>query len=200
MPATASHAEHARLRAEAHEDGDEHDEHERHEDGDQRGQHMRPQHGRPCDWHGLEPLEDAALHVQEEPECGVGNARRNRDEQNAGQHVAHIRVRSCVDRAAEHVDEQQHDGDRHDRGRDDGVHAAGDVLQGSSRQDGGVAEEVRSHRGSLSSVRPDAAWLSPTMAKKTSSRVGCFSTYSTLAGGSSCLSSARVPFTRIRPS
>ena len=30
---------------------------------------------------------------------------------------------------------------------------------------------------------------SPTMAKKTSSRVGCFSTYSTLAGGSSCLSS-----------
>ena len=28
---------------------------------------------------------------------------------------------------------------------------------------------------------------SPTTAKKTSSRVGCFSTYSTLAGGSSCL-------------
>ena len=38
------------------------------------------------------------------------------------------------------------------------------------------------------------------MARKTSSRVGCFSTYSTLAGGSSCLSSARVPFTMIRPS
>ena len=41
---------------------------------------------------------------------------------------------------------------------------------------------------------------SPTMARKTSSRVGCFSTYSTLAGGSSCLSSARVPLTMIRPS
>ena len=74
-------------------------------------------------------------------------------------------------------------------------------------QDGGVAEEVRGHRCSLL-VRADAAVMpaspsvpsSPTMARKTSSRVGCFSTYSTLAGGSSCLSSARVPFTMIRPS
>src|ERR1035441_6340894 len=32
------------------------------------------------------------------------------------------------------------------------------------------------------------------MARKMSSRVGCFSTYSTLAGGKSCFSSARVPF------
>ena len=32
-----------------------------------------------------------------------------------------------------------------------------------------------------------------------SSRVGCFSTYSTLAGGRSCFSSARVPFAMIRP-
>src|SRR3984957_6221395 len=40
---------------------------------------------------------------------------------------------------------------------------------------------------------------SPTTAKKTSSSEGCFSTYSTLAGGSSRLSSARVPLTMIRP-
>ena len=42
--------------------------------------------------------------------------------------------------------------------------------------------------------------MSPTIAKKTSSRVGCFSMYSTLAGGSSCFSSSSVPFTMIRPS
>ena len=38
------------------------------------------------------------------------------------------------------------------------------------------------------------------MARKMSSRVGCFSTYSTSAGGRSCLSSARVPLAMIRPS
>ena len=37
------------------------------------------------------------------------------------------------------------------------------------------------------------------MARKTSSRLGCFSTYSTWAGGRSCFSSARVPFAMIRP-
>jgi hypothetical protein len=41
--------------------------------------------------------------------------------------------------------------------------------------------------------------VAPTRARKTSSRLGCFSTYSTLAGGSSVLSSARVPFTMMRP-
>ena len=133
MPATASHASTPAARAEAHEQGDEHDDHERDQVGDQRGQHVRPQHGRPCDRHGLESLEDAALHVQEEPECGVGDARRDRDEQDAGQQVVHVRVRPGVDRAAEHVDEQQHEGDRHDRGRDDGVQAARDVAQGPSR-------------------------------------------------------------------
>ena len=60
----------------------------------------------------------------EEPVRGVGDARRDRDQQDAGQQVVHVLVRPGVDRAAEHVDEQQHDGDRHDRGRDDGVQAA----------------------------------------------------------------------------
>ena len=113
---------------------------------------MRPEHARPCDRHGLEAFEDPALHVQEEPQCGVGDARPDRDEQDAGQQVVHIRIRPGVDRAAEHVDEQQHDGDRRDHGRDDRVRAARDVAQGSSRQDGGVAEEVRGHRSSLLSL------------------------------------------------
>jgi hypothetical protein len=84
--------QHSRPRAEAHQEGDEHDDHERDQIGDQRGQHLRPQHRRPCDRHGMESLEDAALHVQEEPESHVGDARSDRDEQNAGQQVAHIRT------------------------------------------------------------------------------------------------------------
>ena len=38
------------------------------------------------------------------------------------------------------------------------------------------------------------------IARKISSSVGCFSTYSTVAGGSSCFSSASVPLAMIRPS
>jgi hypothetical protein len=41
--------------------------------------------------------------------------------------------------------------------------------------------------------------VAPTRARKTSSRLDRFSTYSTLAGGSSALSSARVPSTMMRP-
>lgn len=77
--------QHARLRAKSHDEGDGHDDHERHQNGDQRGQHVRPQYGRPSDPHGVEALEDAALHVEEEPVCGVGDARSNRDEKNPGQ-------------------------------------------------------------------------------------------------------------------
>ena len=39
----------------------------------------------------------------------------------------------------------------------------------------------------------------PTMARKISSSVGCFSMYSTFAGGNSCLSSSRVPLAMILP-
>src|SRR5580700_2492965 len=114
-------------------------------------------------------------------------------------------MRTGLDGAAEHVDEEQHESDRHDRRRDDGVDAARDVTQGSTGQEGGISEEML-HRCSLltragapvSPGSPSLPW-SPMIARKTSSRVGCFSTYSTLAGGSSCLSSARVPFTMIRP-
>ena len=160
---------------------------------------------RPRDRHGLEPLEDAALHVHEEPEGGVGDARGDRDEQDAGQQVVHVRFRPGVDRAAEDVDEQQHEGDRRDRGGDDGVQAARDVAQRPSRagrrcrRRSAWSSWFLSPRCVLSVASPLPA-PSPTMARKMSSRVGCFSTYSTLAGGSSCLSSARVPLTMIRPS
>src|SRR5690348_12487147 len=73
-----------RARAEPHEERDADDEYQRDDVGQQRGQYMRPQHARPGDRHGLESLEDAALHVGEEPECGVGDARRDGDEQDAG--------------------------------------------------------------------------------------------------------------------
>ena len=65
-----------------------------------------------------------------------------RDEQDAGQQVVHVRIRAGVDRAAEHVDEQQQEGDRHDRGRDDGVRAARDVAQRSPGQGGGAERGI----------------------------------------------------------
>ena len=137
--------EHSRTRAEAHEQGDEHDHRERDEGRDDRGEHVRPQDGRPRDRHGLEALEQAALHVHEQAEGGVGDARRDGDEQDAGEQVVHVRVRTRVHRAAEHVDEQQHERDRHDRRGDDGVGAAGDVTQGPAGQERGVVDDVRGH-------------------------------------------------------
>ena len=93
MPAISSQAEHSGARAEAHEESDEHDHDERDEVGDHRGEHVRPQNGRAGDRHRLEALEDAGLQIREEPECGVGDARGNRDQQDAGQQVVHIRIR-----------------------------------------------------------------------------------------------------------
>ena len=60
-----------------------------------------------------------------------------------------------------------------------------------------VALRVRGWSGL--SVAASALPSSPMIARKTSSSVGCFSTYSTFAAGSSALSSARVPLTMIRP-
>src|SRR5262245_12637425 len=112
-------------------------------------------------------------------------------------------MRPGADRATEHVNEQQHEGDRRDRDREDGVQAAGDVAHSSARQQGGVAEETHGHRCSLAvcAVVGSSAPVSslPMMARKTSSRVGCFSTYSTLAGGRSRFSWSRVPLAMIRP-
>ena len=160
----------------------------------------------PGDRHGLEALEDPALQVHEEPVGGVRDARRDGDEQDAGQHVVDVRIRSGVDRTAEDVDEQQHESDRGDRGRDDGVRAAHDVAQRPPGEDGGVFEDVGGHDlpclsapAVLSAATPSVLPSSPTSARNTSSRLGCFSTYSTFAGGSSCFSSARVPLTMIRP-
>src|SRR5262245_31395374 len=168
---------------------------------------MAPQHGRAGDRHRMEALEDAALHILEEPVGGVGDARSNRDEQDTGQQVVYIRTGPCVDCAAEHVDEQEHEGDRHDRGRDDGVHAARDMSQSASEHHACVAEEMGAHCCSFLPLPtlplptlPLPTLPLPTTARKISSRVGCRSTYSTLAGGSSFLSSSSVPDTMITPS
>jgi predicted ATPase/DNA-binding SARP family transcriptional activator len=141
----------ARARAEPDRERDEHHDHERDQGGDHGGQHVRPQHAGAPDRQRLESLEDSGLQVREEPERGVGDAGRDRDQQDSGQQVVDVRPgpRPGVDRAAEHVPEQQHEGDRRDRDRDDGVRAARDVAHGPPEQDGGVAEEVRAHRGSL---------------------------------------------------
>lgn len=89
------------------------------------------------------------LQVEEEPVGGVGDPGGDRDQQDAGKEVGHVGIGSGGDRAAEHVDEQQHQGDRRDRGGDDRVEAAGDVLQGPSGEDGG--DSVTADLGSLGS-------------------------------------------------
>ena len=103
---------------------------------------------RPGDRHRVEPLEDPALQVPEEPVRRVRDPRRHRDDQDAGQQVVDVRARPRLDRAAEHEHEQQQEGDRHDRRGDDGVQAAGDVAQRPPGQQGGVTGEVGAHRGS----------------------------------------------------
>src|SRR6478609_4158592 len=118
--------------------------------------------------------------VVEDPHGGVRDAAGGGDQQDAAQQVADVVVGAGVDRSAEYVDEQQHEHDRHDRDGDDGVRAALDVAHGTSEQDDGV---LRGFHRSTSSC------FVPTMCRKTSSRVGCFSMYSTFAGGRSCLSS-----------
>src|SRR5690606_25311379 len=98
-----------------------------------------------------------------------------------------------VDRAAQHVDEQQHDADRHDGRRDDRVDAAGDVAQGAPRENRRVGGEGRDAHAAApvwsSPVWPAWSFVLPTTAKKISSSVGCFSTYCTSVGGSSFFSS-----------
>ena len=108
-----------------------------------------------------------------------------------------------------HVDEQQHQRDRGDRGGDDRVGAAQDVAQRAAGQDAGVAEDVGGHRGSF-----------PARPRRRCGRRCCRSRsrrcrrrgrgrrprgraasrrIRPVAGGSSCLSSARVPFWMIVP-
>ena len=84
-------------------------------------------------------------HVGEQPDGRVRDAGRDRDQHDSRQQVIDVVVGACLDGAAEHVDEQQHEGDRRDRGRDDRVHAADDVTHGAAQQDGRVCEEMCAH-------------------------------------------------------
>src|SRR5690606_7218393 len=189
MPATASHSSALAPERNPKMNATPHDERERDGVGHEGGQYVTPLSGRAGDRHGLESLEDPALQVHEEPVRGVGDAGRNRDEQDAGEHVVDVRVRTGVDGSAEDEHEQRHDRHGGDGGGDDRVGTAQDVAERPPGENRGVAEGWRGHNPT-SLVR----------ARKTSSRFGCFSTYSTFAGGSSCLSSARVPSTMMRPS
>src|SRR5690606_32776054 len=118
--------------------------------------------------------------------------------QDPGQQVADVAPRAGPDRAAEYEHEQQQEGDRDHRGGDEGVGATPDVGQGPAREDGGSAEEALAHGSCLVVARVVPA--RPTSARKTSSRDGCFSTYSTVAGGRRALRSEGVPSARTRPS
>ena len=158
---------------------------------------MAPQHRRAGDRHRLEPLEDAARDVGEQPEGGVGDAGGDGDEQDAGQQVVDVAAAADVDRAAEDVDEQQQHGDRRDGRGDDRVGAAQDVAQGPLEQDGGVVNDVGGHRWVLAC---------PVACRGRRSRGRCprGSAASRRTrpwrAGAAALSSARVPSAMIRPS
>ncbi|MBG9885342.1 hypothetical protein ABE10_01825, partial [Bacillus toyonensis] len=66
------------------------DERDRDEVRHERGEHVRPQHARPRDRHRLEPLEDAALQIEEEPVGRVGDAGGDRDQEDSRQHVVDV--------------------------------------------------------------------------------------------------------------
>ena len=116
--------------------------------------------------------------------------------------------RSGVDRAAEHVGEQQHQRDRRDRRGDDRVGAAHDVGQRSAGEDTGVAEDVGGHRDSFRAGTHRRSGLTrwfrsrrcrrrvrgrPPRGRAASRRTR------PCRPGSSCFSSARVPFWMIVP-
>ena len=102
---------------------------------------MGPQHRGAGDRQRPEPFDDPALQVQEQ---AVGRERSPDAMVMRGCRAAGSRRTAGprVDRATEHVDEQQHEGDRHHRGGDDRVRAADDVAQRPSQQDGVSAGDV----------------------------------------------------------
>src|SRR4030042_1517362 len=105
---------------------------------------MAPQNGGVSDWHGVEPFEYPLLDIQEEPVRRVRDATGDGDQKDAWQQVVHVVVRPRLDRAAEHVYEQQHEQDRHEGDLDDGIHAAEDVPHGTPQQHAHVTEKVYS--------------------------------------------------------
>src|SRR5262245_4245426 len=89
--------------------------------------------------------------------------------------------------ATEHIDEQQHKHNRHD-----GDHTAENMAHRTSKHDVHIAEKICIHCTFTSFL--------PIIARNISSRLGCFSIYSTLAGGNSFFRSASVPLAIIFPS
>jgi len=74
--------------------------------------------------HGVEPLNDAPLLIHKQAVSRVGYSAFNRNQQDAGQQIIHIVIRTGLDCAAKHIDKQQHHRNRCDTDRNNGVHAA----------------------------------------------------------------------------
>ena len=103
---------------------------------------MPPERSRTRYRHGVEPVEDATLHIHKQTISRIGYAACNRNQQDAGQQIINIVTRSGLNGAAEHIDKQQHHRDRHDSDRNDGIHAAENMAHGTSEHDAHVAEKV----------------------------------------------------------
>ena len=166
IPAKSQPSRHSGLRPKADRERYRQDQRRREEVGQGGRRHLPAQDRRRRDRHRPEAVDDAALHVHVEAYRGVRDAaddRHDDDPRHDEVDVAH-RAGLLPERPAPHVDEQEHEGDRHEQHRDDRVRAAGDVAQAAPGQRPGVCE--RAHQ---SSSRP-----APVILRNTSSSVATF--------------------------
>src|SRR4029077_20270971 len=106
--------------------------------------HVAPvQHGGAGNRHGPEAVNDPAGQVFLQADRRLRGAEGDRLDEDPGQQEVDVGdpVRQrAADRAAEHVDEQQHKQDRLDGGEDQQVRLADEVTQVAARDHGGVGD------------------------------------------------------------
>ena len=107
---------------------------------------MPPQYGGTRNRHRVEPLYNAPLLIQEQTVSCIGYTACNRNQQDTGQQIVHIVIRTGLDCAAKHIDKQQHHCNRSDADRNDGVHAAENMAHRTSEHNPHIAEKVFLYR------------------------------------------------------
>ena len=145
------------------------------------GEHRRARHRqRP------EAVDQALLDVLGQAERRDEPAERDRLDDDARHQEVDVVEAAAVDRAAEHVDEQQREHDRLDRVGDQQVGLARDPLEVAAREHDGVGHgqgeraHARASSGISSSVLGSTAAARPVSEMKTSSSVGRRSTMSSM--------------------
>ena len=107
---------------------------------------MAAQYGRWRDRHRPETADHAPLHIHAQANCRVGDAAHHRHGYDAWHDEVDVLHRAgaedVTEVAPEHVDEQQHQSNRHRHHRDDRVGAADDMAQAPPSHHPSVAEHT----------------------------------------------------------